>query len=330
MTTFEELPDLAVRALGGGVVAANDELFAAKENLVATAAPVFSPSTFGAKGQIYDGWETRRRRTVSAECFDWAIVRLGAPGIIHGVVVDTAFFRGNYPPECALDGCVASGYPSPSELLDAAWVPLVLRSPLRGDARNPFEVDASERFTHVRLRIYPDGGVARLRVHGLPSPDPQLLGAMPFDLAAMANGGRVLDASNRFFSRPGNLIMPGVPQQMSDGWETARRRDDGNDWVLVQLARRGLIRVVELDTSCFIGNAPAFAAVRGLDVPPAPYDAAALNESSRWFDLLPRTRLQPDTPHRFLLADPQPATHLRLDIYPDGGLARLRCFGEAS
>jgi allantoicase len=326
--TFEDLPDLAVRALGGGVVAANDELFAAKENLVATASPVFAPQTFGAKGQVYDGWETRRRRSVDADSCDWALVRLGVPGVIQGVVVDTAFFRGNYPPECCVDGCAVSGYPSPAELLDADWVPLVPRSPLRGDARNPFDVSASERFTHVRLRIYPDGGVARLRVHGSPQPDPHLLGLLPFDLAALANGGQVLDASNRFFSRPANLIMPGVPQQMSDGWETARRRDDGNDWVLLQLARRGLIEVVELDTTWFVGNAPAAASLRGLDVPPAPYEAAALNQSLRWFDLLPRTRLQPDTPHRFLVDSPRPATHVRLDIYPDGGLGRLRCFGR--
>lgn len=327
--SFEDLPDLAVRALGGGVVAANDELFAAKENLVATASPAFSPGTFGAKGQVYDGWETRRRRSVDADAFDWALIRLGVPGVIHGVVVDTAFFRGNYPAECSLEACAVSGYPSPPELLSANWVPLVPRSPLRGDARNPFTVSVSERFTHVRLRIYPDGGVARLRVHGVPSPDPRFLGLLPFDLAAMANGGQVLDASNRFFSQPGNLIMPGTPSQMSDGWETARRRNGGNDWVLLKLARRGLIRVVELDTTCFIGNAPSSAAVSGLDVPPADYEAAALSSSEGWFDLLPRTRLQPDTPHRFLLDDPKPATHLRLDIYPDGGLGRLRCFGEA-
>jgi allantoicase len=326
--SFEDLPDLAVRALGGGVVAANDELFADKENLVRTADPVFTPHTFGAKGQIYDGWETRRRRSLSPDACDWALVRLGVPGIIHGFVVDTAFFRGNYPPECSLDACAVEGYPSPDELLRAEWTPLVARSPLRGDARNLFSVSASSRFTHVRLNIYPDGGVARLRVHGEPRPDPRLLGGLSFDLAAMANGGRLVDASNKFFSRPANLIMPGVPQAMSDGWETARRRDDGHDWVLVQLAGRGEVYVVELDTTHFIGNAPGHAALRGLEVPPAPYDATALNESDAWFDLLPRTRLQPDTPHRFFVESPRPATHVRLDIYPDGGLGRLRCLGR--
>jgi allantoicase len=168
--TFATLPDLAVRSLGGGVVAANDELFAERENLIRPEAPSYQPATFGHKGQVYDGWETRRRRQPG---HDWAIVRLGLPGVVRGVVVDTAFFKGNYPPEVSVEGTSVEGYPTPEELQRAAWVPLVPRSAVKGDAPNRFEVEAPWRFTHVRLCLYPDGGVARLRVHGEVVPDPR-------------------------------------------------------------------------------------------------------------------------------------------------------------
>jgi allantoicase len=326
---FTVLPDLADRRLGGAVVAANDELFAEKENLVKAAEPVHQPHTFGAKGQVYDGWETRRRREPG---HDWAVVRLGVPGIIHGVVIDTAHFRGNYPPECSVEACRLDGYPSPAELLDADWTTVVPRSPTSGDTRNCFVAVRSgptDIQTHVRLTIYPDGGVARLRVHGEPVPDPRPFAGMPVDLAAMVNGGRVLDASNRFYSRPDQLIAPGTARDMGDGWETARRRDDGHDWVLLRLAGRGTVRVVELDTTHFVGNAPGAAALRGCDAGDRG-DAAGplLPDDEAWVDLLPITRLQPDTPHRFILAESHPVTHVRLDVYPDGGMARLRCFGD--
>lgn len=316
---FTTLPDLAVRAVGGGVVAANDDLFADKENLVRTEEPVHQPRTFGAKGQVYDGWETRRRRTPG---HDWAIVRLGVPGVVHGVVVDTAFFRGNFPPECSVEACAVDGYPSPAELERAAWTTIVDRSPLTGDERNAFAANGSGPYTHVRLSVHPDGGVARLRVHGEPVPDPRAFADLPLDLVALVNGGRVVDASNRFYSRPDNLILPGQAAVMGDGWETARRRDDGNDWVLLRLAGRGDVRVVEIDTTHFVGNAPGSAALRGVD------GATGVHDPPAWFDLLPETRLQPDTPHRFVLAPARPVTHVRLDVFPDGGLSRLRCFGR--
>jgi allantoicase len=309
--SFEALPDLASRAVGGGVVAANDEFFADKENLVTPAPPVFSPHTFTHKGQLYDGWETRRRREPG---HDWAIVRLGLAGVIRGAVVDTAFFTGNFPAECSVEGLAADGYPSPAELAAASWEPLVARTALTGDAQHPFAVTSPRRFTHVRLAIYPDGGVARLRVHGEPVADPRLLDCGPVDLAALANGAHIAACSNAFYSTPANLISPGEARVMGDGWETARRRGDGNEWVSVALAAAGVVRIAELDTTHFKGNAPGWAELRG-------------RTGDDWFPLLPRTRLQPDTRHRFLLADPAAATEVRLDIYPDGGMARLRLWG---
>jgi allantoicase len=321
MTDFRDLPDLASRALGGGVVAANDEFFAPSDCLVDPAPPTFRPGTFGPKGQVYDGWETRRRREPG---HDHAVVRLGAPGVVRGVVVDTSFFTGNYPPYGSVEACGVEGYQGPEELAAADWVTLVPRSPLRGDARNPFTVDSDRRFTHVRLSIHPDGGVARLRVHGEVVPDPRWWADGPVDLAAAEHGGLVVGCSDRFFGSPNNLLLPGLARVMGEGWETARRRDDGNDWVIVQLAVPGVVRLAELDTSHFKGNAPGAASLRGADAATSPLDDAG------WFEIMPRTRLQPDTRHRFRVAAPAAATHVRLDVYPDGGMARLRLYGRLS
>lgn len=331
---FTALPDLACRSLGGGVVAANDEFFAARDNLVNDGPPGFAPQTFGPKGQVYDGWETRRRRTPG---HDFAVVRLGAPGVVRGVIVDTTHFTGNYPPSASVEGCGVEGYPAPEELAEADWVTLVPRSPLRGDAPNPFPVEAEQRLTHVRLSIYPDGGVARLRVHGEVVPDPRLLGGGPVDLAAMEHGGQVVGCSNMFYGSPQNLLRPGLARSMGEGWETARRRDEGNDWVVVRLAAPGRIRLVELDLSHFKGNAPGWAQLRALDAaditsspvgsPAAQARPAGPADSPAWVPLLPRTRLQPDTRHRFRIPDAPVATHVRLDAYPDGGAARLRLYG---
>ncbi len=321
---FTTLPDLASRQLGGSVVFANDELFAEKENLIRPAPPLFAAGEFGHKGKVYDGWETRRRREPG---HDHAIVRLGVPGIVHGVIVDTAFFVGNYPPQVSVEAVCADGYPSPAELAQMRWQPLVARTSARGDTANDYPVADRHRWTHVRLSIYPDGGVARFRVHGEPVPDPEFLAGL-IDLAALENGGALVDCSDAFYSSAANLIMPGRASSMADGWENARRRDGGCDYATFALSAAGLIRQVEIDTSYFVGNAPGWASLLAATVQPAAPVREALVPQTQWRELLPRVRLQPDTRHRFAVASAEPATHVRLEVFPDGGLARLRVLGE--
>lgn len=330
---FRDLPDLAVRTLGGAVVYANDESFAEREALVLPTTAGYDDRTFGHKGKLYDGWETRRRREPG---HDVAIIRLGAPGIVHGVVVDTAWFRGNFPPEVSVEAAFVPGHPAVADLLaHDEWETVVERNRVVGDEKNLFDVESNRCWTHLRLSIYPDGGVARFRVHGEVLLDPLLADACgTLDLAALENGGRVLDCSNIFYSSPNNLISRGLTRTMGEGWETARRRDDGNDWVLVRLAAQGTVGLAELDTTYFLHNAPGQAGVRGVDLSGVP-DADSVAIAGRdvdgaelvWVDLLERTVLQPDTRHRFVLEPTGPVTHVRLDIYPDGGMARLRLLG---
>ena len=311
MTEFTTLPDLAVRPLGGSVAAASDESFADKENLINPWAPAFSPETFGPKGQLYDGWETARRRDGG---HDWALIRLGLPGVVRGVVIDTAWFKGNYPPRASVEACAVDGYPS--DLSGADWVEIVPESSLKGDTAHAFPVAVERLSTHVRLNMFPDGGIARLRVHGEVVPDPRLLAGLTVDLAALENGARVTECSNMFYSSPDNMLFPGLARNQAEGWETARRRDAGHDWAVVRLAAPGVVRLAEIDTANLKFNAPGSAALHGRDA------------AGAWHPLLPRTALLPDTRHRFRLTASPEVTHVRLDIHPDGGIARLRLLGD--
>jgi allantoicase len=320
-TPLSEPIDLASKAIGGRVVYANDELFADRRHLISPEASVWQPGTYGPDGKIYDGWETRRRRDRHDGDHDHAIVRLGAPGIIRSVVVDTAHFRGNYPPYASIEGTAGEGHPIAESLPESAWTTLVTKSALKGDSPNAFDVVSDQRWTHVRLSIYPDGGVARLRVLGDVVADPRnLTGTV--DLAGLVHGGRVVGCSDMFYSSAGNLIRPGDTQSIAEGWETARRRDGGHDWVLFALAGAGRIRRAEIDTSHFTGNAPGEARLVGIDA-----RASAMEDEGAWKELLPRTPLRPDTLHRFRIGS-ESVTHVRMEVFPDGGMSRVRFFGE--
>jgi allantoicase len=328
MNDYTELIDLASERLGGAVLYANDDFFAPKENLLKPSAPVFIEGKYTDRGKWMDGWESRRRRTPG---FDWCIIRLGLPGIIRGVVVDTSFFKGNYPEQCSLEACTIDGQPDVEQLLGEAtpWREILPVSQLQGDSQNPFAISDSERATHLRFRIFPDGGVARLRVYGEVVPDwVSLARRGEVDLAAAENGALVLACSDMFFGHRHNLIMPGRGVDMGDGWETKRRRGPGYDWVVIRLARRGLIKRVEVDTAHFKGNYPDTCSLEVSDAQDGSTNEEALS-SLTWREILPRTRLQAHTRHFYEeeLAQAGAATHVRFNIYPDGGVSRLRIYG---
>src|SRR5262245_943394 len=233
--SFIDLIDLASERLGGAGVAANDEVFAPKERVIKAEPAIWREGVYTERGKWMDGWETRRRRDDGDH--DWCVVRLGARGILRGVDVDTSFFKGNYPESCAIDACEVPGLPTPDDLARAPWREVLQRSTLSGDSHNLINVDGEPRATHLRLRIFPDGGVARLRVYGEVAADwDRLRRQGDVDLAAAANGGVVVACSDMFFGSRHNLIMPGDATHMGDGWETRRRRGPGHDWTLIRLA----------------------------------------------------------------------------------------------
>ena len=323
---FLELVDLASERLGAAVVAANDEFFAPKDNLIKRAAPVWREDEYTDRGKWMDGWETRRRRDLGPDAHDWCIVRLGGRGIVRGVDVHTAFFTGNYPQSCAIDACDLQGVPAVEALTRAPWRELLPRTPLDGDAHNLLAVTPAPAATHLRLRIFPDGGVARLRVHGDVVADwDRLRHRGDVDLAAVEHGGSVVACSDMFYGSRHNLIMPGDATHMGDGWETRRRRGPGNDWTIVRLGAEGTIRRIEVDTKHFRGNAPGTCSLDAVRL-----GAADTLDNAAWLELLPMAPLQPHTLHKCeeelrAIGD---VTHARLNIFPDGGIARLRLFGR--
>jgi allantoicase len=325
---FTELIDLASERLGGTVLFANDEFFAPKENLLKPSVPVFVEGKYTDLGKWMDGWETRRRRSPG---FDWCIVRLGLPGVIRGAVVDTAHFKGNYPEQCSIEACAVDGLPTTEQLLDQAqqWTELLPQSNLNGDSQNEFAVNSEERWTHLRFKIYPDGGVARLRVYGEVVPQWNRLRELggDVDLAAVENGGMVLSCSDMFFGHRHNLIMPGRAANMSDGWETKRRRGPGHDWTIIKLGAGGRIRRLEIDTSWFKGNFPESCSLESCNAADVPLETLQ-DPAFTWKPVLGRTKLQAHTRHFFdEVMETGIASHVRFNIFPDGGISRLRVYG---
>ena len=322
------LVDLASARIGGVAILANDEFFAEKENLLKPGRGVFIPDKYTDRGKWMDGWETRRRRNPG---HDWCVVQLGLPGVIKQVDVDTNHFLGNHPSFASLDAlCRTSDFPNEVDAVDRlSWTPVLAQSPLDPGSQNLFAVTNDTSWTHVRLNIFPDGGVARLRVYGIVVPDwSKLKPGDLVDLAAVENGGVPLACSDMFFSSMNNLIMPGRSENMGDGWETKRRRGPGYDWIILKLGLPGTIRKIEVDTNHFKGNFPDMCSIDGCAAPDASTDELT-GKDARWAEILPKTKLQAHTRHFFEqeLSSIDNCTHVRLNIYPDGGVSRLRVWG---
>ena len=342
---FAHLTELSLDVTGSLVLHASDEFFAPADGLLRPASPEWREGEYTDRGKWMDGWESRRRPAAGS---DFAIVRLGTPGVIEGVICDTTHFKGNAPLEVSLDALQLSPTTAVADLLglpDArdpaelealagrAWLCVLPRTRVEPDRVNELLPSLElPRATHVRFRIHPDGGVARLRIFGRVRPDAALFrGPGSVDLAAIDNGGTIVSASDAFFGPAGNLLLPGRGVDMGDGWETKRRRTPGTDWCVVRLGRRGIVQRLELDTHRFKGNAPAAVRVESLDAGTSTEPAAAdLSPDSRgWSVLLDTTALAPHMNHVFDPPFVRIATHLRVHILPHGGVNRLRVLGQA-
>jgi allantoicase len=327
---FTRLADLASARVGGRAVVTNDDFFAPKSNLVKPAPAIFIAGKFTARGKWMDGWESRRRRTPG---HDWCVVQLGIRGIVTGVDVDTSFFTGNFPSHCSIDALdrAAAVTPALARTAGAPWTEVLARSELGGNGHNYFPIASGRPWTHLRLNIFPDGGVARLRVYGEALIDWASVAraVKPIDLASILNGGLVLGASDMHFGAKDNMIMPGRAKNMGDGWETRRRRGPGHDWAIVRLGTPGVISKVEIDTNHFKGNYPDRASLEGCLAPGVPFEGL---DTEPWREVLPETKLRAHARHFFTreLRDVGRVSHVRLNIYPDGGISRLRIHGTVA
>ena len=320
---FASMLDLAAERLGGKVLYATDDFFAEKENLVKPGRGVFIADKFTDRGKWMDGWESRRKR---AEGHDWAVIQLGTSGIIHGVDIDTNHFLGNHPPFASVDAIRLPDGNTINDWTSQAWTEILPRSPLDAGSRNFFQINNHDVFTHVRLHIYPDGGVARFRVHGEVSKKwEEISPHEELDLASALNGGKAIACNDMFFSSMDNLLMPGRGVNMGDGWETKRNRTPGNrDWVVIRLGHPAMVERISIDTAHFKGNYPDRFS---LEYSNASCDEDCLKENE-WQQLLPDQKLSADLVHDFTLEKQVPCKYIRLNIFPDGGVSRLRIYGK--
>ena len=349
--SFTQLTDLAAERFGGKALACSDDFFAEMQNMLKSGRGVFIPNKYTEQGKWMDGWESRRKRT---EGHDWCIVALGAEGIIHGVDIDTNHFTGNYPPFASIEAThcdlgfqisdfgMGSNNPK-SEILNpklkVVWTEILSKSPLNGGSQNFYEIAHREKWTHLKLHIYPDGGVARFKVYGEVSKNWEAIPADDIiDLAAATNGAKAIACNDEYFSHKDNINMPNRGANMGDGWETKRNRTPNNrDWLILRLARKGFIKKILVDTCHYKGNYPDRCRLEGCNFPIENdfllqniYGTSRDNrEGVTWTPILPEMTLQADHEHYFEkeILTQQAFTHVRLTIFPDGGISRLRLFG---
>jgi allantoicase len=326
---FTKLIDLAAERLGGLALYCSDDFFAEKENLLKPGRGVFIPEKYTDRGKWMDGWESRRKRIPG---HDWCIIQLAASGKIAGVDIDTNHFLGNHPPFASLDAAFNPEGKS-FDLLNISWTEILSKSPLLPGSQHFFEISDKEIYTHVRLNIYPDGGVARLKIYGEVFKDWSALRENEtVDLAAAVNGAKSILCNDMFFSHMDNLILPGRGMNMGDGWETKRNRTpDNRDWVIVRLAHKGIVRRAIIDTSHFKGNYPDSCMLEGCTVE-RENESNISSPEIKWTTLLPKSKLQADYEHYFEkeLTSADAFTHVRLSIFPDGGVSRMRLLGHIS
>ncbi len=318
--------NLASQRLGSQVLLASDDFFAPKERLIDPNTPIYVPDKYDEHGKWMDGWESRRRRTPG---HDWCIIKLGYPGRIKFIDIDTSFFTGNYAPQASIDAC-NSNMDIPGE---DDWQPLTPITDLLGDTHNFLEIQNANLWSHLRLNIVPDGGVARLRVFGEIETDwsEKDIGR-EVDLASLVNGAKAIAWSDAHYGRPSNILAPTPGKDMGDGWETARRRGPGNDWCIIRLAATGIIEKILVDTSYFKGNYPNSCIIQASHIE-VNLDAEEIaQQSADWPEVLPSQKLDADCEQTFdtEIIHHEPVNYVKLSIFPDGGISRLRVFGKIS
>ncbi|KAF9356626.1 Allantoicase [Mortierella sp. AD094] len=311
--------ELASSAKGGKVLEISDELFGEGFHLIKDEPAIEDKNRETANGFWKDGWETRRHNKTTHHT---ATIKLASPGTIAGFDIDTSFFDGSHPAYASVEACLlVDGVQDSYE-----WKEILPKIPLSGNSHHYYGLKASDDvFTHIKLKMYPDGGIARLRVFGNVSPifpDEKTV----LNLASLANGARVIKSSDDRYGKPTNIILPTAGLNTRDGWQTRRSREEGHhDWVEIKLGATGILQSIEVDTTHFRGNSPDFVS---LDACNSEYNDVLYDPEVRWVNLLKKTEVEGDKKNIYaLVAHHVSYTHVRLNIFPDGGISRLRVFG---
>ena len=317
------LTNLASPKIGTKIIEVSDDFFGAATRMLDDKEPVFIDDKYDEHGKWMDGWESKRRRDGGN---DWAIIALGSPGIISEVDIDTSFFTGNFPPFASIEGLYSDQKPSKN----SNWFEILPKSSLKGDSSNKFKIKSKTKINYIKMQIFPDGGVARLRLFGEVKVNWDTYNENNLiELSSLKLGGSIVAYNNAHYGDVSALLSDGRGKTMGDGWETRRRREPGHDWIIIKLATEGLIKQIEIDTAHFKGNYPDQASVQVSNFDEGKNLEEIINDSQNWSYILNKTKLQADNIHNYEIDNKSTdgITYVRLNIYPDGGVSRLRVFG---
>ncbi|MDI9314079.1 MAG: allantoicase [Hydrotalea sp.] len=330
--------NLASPMMGASILYASDDFFAPPVRMLQDHEPLFFPDKYDNHGKWMDGWETRRRRQGG---HDHAIIKLGARGVIHGLGIHTHFFTGNFPPAVMVEGAIMpeqgkgdNDKTLEKNLAKIKWQPLLAKTNLQGDSYHFFTINTAHEFNVLRVSIFPDGGIARLRVYGEPKCDWQAKqNHKDIELSALKYGGRIIGYNDAHYGNVSSLLAERRAINMGDGWETRRQRNlPSHDWLVLALAHAGIIDKVVVDTAHYKGNYPDSCMIEGVMLKNNISDEELLkDEKINWQVLLPQVKLRADYIHTFDKKSLQAIgaiSHARLKIFPDGGVSRLRLYGR--
>jgi allantoicase len=316
--------NLAEPRLGSKVIFKTDDFFASASRIINPNPPIFKEGVFDKHGKWMDGWETRRRRRKG---FDYLIIKLGKPGKIFNVDIDTAHFSGNQPTHASLQACY-SNKKKPNN--KSRWITILNKKKLDPNKNHNFNIKNKSIFTHIKLNIYPDGGVARLRIFGEIEMKNVNFGSKMINLCSMLNGASIIGCNNEHFGRAENILAPGKGKNMGDGWETKRSRGKNFDWLIIKFGYPGTINKIEIDTHHFKGNYPDSCSVQAAYISKKISNNSIVRKSNKWKLLLNKAKLNANKKHSFNSKTMQKnkINFIRINIYPDGGISRIRAFGK--
>jgi allantoicase len=318
------LIDLAQPRLGTKVIFKTDDFFASAHRIIDPSPPIFKEGLFDKNGKWMDGWESRRKR-ISGH--DFLIIKLGKPGSISKVDVDTSHFNGNQPSMISLEGC----YSKSKSLTNLKWKNIIGKKKIKANSHHLFNVTSKSIFTHIKLNIFPDGGVARLRLYGNISKENNKLTNKTINLASLLNGASVIACNNEHFGKAENILAPGKAKNMGDGWETRRRRNKGSDWLILNSIKGKKIDKIEISTHHFKGNFPSHCSLQAAFIVNKKSSTSIVKSSTKWKFLMQKVTLSANKTHKFKnkLMKNNKINFIKINIFPDGGISRFKIFGKS-
>ena len=320
---FKNTVNLAEPKFGSKIIYKTDQFFGAASRILNSQKPIFKEGIYDHHGKLMDGWETRRKRKVG---HDYLIIKLGRPGKIFNVDIDTSFFSGNQPSQASLQACYSKNKLSKN----TNWKTILNKKKLGPNNNHNFKIKNHSTFNFIKLNIFPDGGIARLKLNGKVDLEKINLKGKNVNLSLISNGSTIVSCNNEHFGKAENVLSPGVGVNMGDGWETRRSRGKNFDWIIIKFGMPAILNKLEIDTHHFKGNYPETFTVQSALISNKAISKKIVKNSKKWKLLLGKNKLKPHKKHSFKSKTfkKNKVNYLKINIFPDGGISRVRAFGQ--